>query len=73
MENRKKLEYSHRGGSKPFVQHQKEMAKRLGHTPGLISLFHDTHWSASKGWSNDEARERYGSLFILSIMALIQH
>ncbi|KAK9208724.1 hypothetical protein WN944_001084 [Citrus x changshan-huyou] len=49
------------------LEKKKEMfarveAKRLGHTLGPISLFHDTHWSASKDWSNDEARERYAEI-----------
>ncbi|KAK9211774.1 hypothetical protein WN943_001151 [Citrus x changshan-huyou] len=50
----------------PLIFHNGQ-AKRLGHTLGPISLFHDTHWSASKDWSNDEARERYVILFVAEI------
>ncbi|XP_031264311.1 uncharacterized protein LOC116122624 [Pistacia vera] len=60
-ENRSKMRCNHRGGSKNFIQHKKEKAQQVGESVGPIQLFHDTRWSAEKGWINEQARELYVS------------
>ncbi|KAJ9678812.1 hypothetical protein PVL29_020878 [Vitis rotundifolia] len=60
-ENREKLPFNHRGGSKPFAFHRQHnsMSVATGELQGEVELFHATHYNESKGWINDTAKSRY--------------
>lgn len=60
-ENREKLPFNHRGGSKPFAFHRQHnsMSVATGELQGEVELFRATHYNESKGWINDTAKSRY--------------
>ncbi|XVF48512.1 hypothetical protein PTKIN_Ptkin03bG0196600 [Pterospermum kingtungense] len=54
VENRKKLKFSHCGGSKAFLYHLEDDP-----TMGDIQLFENTHYNKKNQWVNENARQAH--------------
>ncbi|XP_074590598.1 uncharacterized protein LOC141846451 [Curcuma longa] len=61
VENRAKLPFNHRGGSKSFIQYSYDGIDQ-SQRKDRITVFNETHYSTSKGWVGERAATAYDDM-----------